>query len=57
MNAANWLLHTDSGIAGLILRRTLAVVMFPHGAQKVLEWFGGFGAGNWSLDGALAGAW
>jgi putative oxidoreductase len=30
------LLETDSGLVGLILRITLAVVIFPHGAQKVL---------------------
>ncbi len=38
-----WLFYTDSGIAGLLLRLTLAVVMFPHGAQKALGWFGGQG--------------
>jgi putative oxidoreductase len=27
----------------LILRLTLALVFFPHGAQKVLGWFGGYG--------------
>src|SRR5690606_19526168 len=27
----------------LILRAGLAVVMFPHGAQKLLGWFGGGG--------------
>jgi len=27
----------------LILRVTLGVVMFPHGAQKLLGWFGGYG--------------
>src|SRR5213593_2233364 len=37
------LFDTDSGIAGLLLRMTLAVVMFPHGAQKALGWFGGVG--------------
>jgi putative oxidoreductase len=30
----------------LILRVTLAVVMFPHGAQKVFGWFGGHGFKN-----------
>lgn len=30
-------------IALLILRLTLAVVMFPHGAQKALGWFNGPG--------------
>lgn len=29
--------------APLVLRVSLAVVMFPHGAQKVLGWFGGHG--------------
>ena len=38
-----WLLQTDSGLVGLILRTTLAIVMFPHGAQKVFGWFGGHG--------------
>ena len=26
-----------------LLRLALAIVVFPHGAQKVLGWFGGFG--------------
>lgn len=38
-----WLLQTDGGVAGLILRLTLAAVIFPHGAQKVLGSFGGHG--------------
>ena len=38
-----WLFQTSGSAAGLILRLTLAVVMFPHGAQKVLGWFGGPG--------------
>ncbi|MDB5039526.1 MAG: DoxX family protein, partial [Candidatus Eremiobacteraeota bacterium] len=29
--------------AFLILRLGLAIVMFPHGAQKALGWFGGEG--------------
>jgi putative oxidoreductase len=29
--------------AALIARLTLAIVMFPHGAQKLLGWFGGYG--------------
>ncbi|MGD0473072.1 MAG: DoxX family protein [Candidatus Velthaea sp.] len=32
--------------AMLILRVGLAVVMFPHGAQKMLGWFGGQGFGG-----------
>jgi putative oxidoreductase len=38
-----WLFHTDGDVTGLILRLALAVVLFPHGAQKVLGWFGGPG--------------
>jgi len=34
---------TDDGWSGLILRLTLGLVMFPHGAQKLLGWFGSFG--------------
>ena len=37
------LFATDDGWSGLILRLTLGLVMFPHGAQKLLGWFGGFG--------------
>ncbi|HET9607636.1 MAG TPA: DoxX family protein [Nitrospira sp.] len=37
------LFQTDEGLAGFILRVTLGLVMFPHGAQKLLGWFGGFG--------------
>lgn len=37
------LLHTQADWAGLILRVVLAVVIFPHGAQKALGWFGGYG--------------
>jgi putative oxidoreductase len=43
MRIAQLLLQTDSGVVGFILRVTLAVVTFPHGAQKVLGWFGGHG--------------
>ena len=35
--------HTDDGWPGLILRVMLGAVMFPHGAQKLLGWYGGFG--------------
>ena len=34
---------TDEGWTGLILRLTLGLVMFPHGAQKLLGWYGGSG--------------
>ena len=39
----NALFRTDDGWAGVILRLTLGLVVFPHGAQKLLGWFGGFG--------------
>ena len=38
-----WLFHTDGTLVPFLLRLTLAVVMFPHGAQKVLGSFGGYG--------------
>ena len=34
------LVRTDKSAVQLLLRLALAVVMFPHGAQKVLGWFG-----------------
>lgn len=37
------LFSTDSDITLTILRIALAVVIFPHGAQKLLGWFGGHG--------------
>ena len=37
------LFQTDDGWTGFILRLTLGLVMFPHGAQKLLGWYGGFG--------------
>ncbi|HKW92730.1 MAG TPA: DoxX family protein [Methylomirabilota bacterium] len=38
-----WLVQTDGTLVPLILRLALAVVIFPHGAQKLLGWFGGYG--------------
>lgn len=37
------LLSTTDEIAPLLARVTLGAVMFPHGAQKLLGWFGGYG--------------
>jgi putative oxidoreductase len=37
------LLRTEPDLLAFFLRLTLAVVLFPHGAQKVLGWFGGQG--------------
>jgi putative oxidoreductase len=36
-------LATTPDTAPLIARLTLGIVMFPHGAQKMLGWFGGHG--------------
>lgn len=41
--AVHALTTTHAGIAGTVLRVTLGLVMFPHGAQKLLGWFGGYG--------------
>jgi putative oxidoreductase len=40
------LFQTDEAWSSLILRVMLGVVMFPHGAQKLLGWYGGFGFGG-----------
>lgn len=33
----------NTGWQSLVLRLALGVAMFPHGAQKLLGWFGGYG--------------
>lgn len=43
------LLSTQDEIAPLVMRVMLGIVFFPHGAQKVLGWFGGYGLGG-TLD-------
>ena len=40
------LLQTQNDYAALLVRLGLGLVMFPHGAQKVLGWFGGPGIGG-----------
>jgi len=37
------LVETKDDVSALILRLMLGIVFFPHGAQKVLGWFGGYG--------------
>lgn len=37
------LMHTDDDVGMLIVRLALGIVFFPHGAQKLLGWFGGGG--------------
>ncbi|MBT1702760.1 DoxX family protein [Chryseosolibacter indicus] len=35
--------NTFKNISLLIMRLALGIVIFPHGAQKLLGWFGGYG--------------
>jgi putative oxidoreductase len=37
------ILNTQDDTAMLVIRLLLGAVMFPHGAQKLLGWFGGYG--------------
>lgn len=37
------LFQTNDTLVGFILRLTVAAIIFPHGAQKALGWFGGYG--------------
>jgi putative oxidoreductase len=37
------LIATDNDLAPLVMRMILGIVFFPHGAQKALGWFGGYG--------------
>ncbi len=37
------LLSTNADISAFVLRLMLGIVFFPHGAQKALGWFGGYG--------------
>jgi putative oxidoreductase len=46
--ALHALTATRAGTAATVLRVSLGLVMFPHGAQKLLGWFGGYG-----FDGTL----
>ncbi len=38
-----FLFKTNNSFVPTLARLTLGIVMFPHGAQKVLGWFGGHG--------------
>jgi putative oxidoreductase len=37
------ILSTENSYSAFVVRLTLGLVMFPHGAQKMLGWFGGYG--------------
>ena len=43
MKALQFLTQTNGSAAPLLARLALGLVMFPHGAQKALGWFGGYG--------------
>lgn len=43
MKTLQLLFKTNNHSAPLIARLALGVVMFPHGAQQMLGWFGGYG--------------
>ena len=43
MKILHLLCQTKCRVAPLVARLTLGLVMFPHGAQKALGWFGGYG--------------
>lgn len=42
-SALDSLIATDGRAAGSVARLALGLVMCPHGAQKMLGWFGGYG--------------
>jgi len=43
LKSARALFSTEGKTSTLLLRLGLGAVFFPHGAQKVLGWFGGYG--------------
>lgn len=46
----NKILGSNAGLAGLILRAPIGLILAAHGAQKLFAWFGGYGldgTGQW----------
>jgi putative oxidoreductase len=44
------LLSTQAGLAALVLRVPVGIILIAHGAQKLFGWFGGYGlegTGQW----------
>ena len=42
-NAARWVVATSDDAGATIARLAVALLLFPHGAQHALGWFGGYG--------------
>ena len=43
MSAIKKIMSTKDDYSALVIRLGLGLVMFPHGAQKFLGWYGGYG--------------
>lgn len=39
----NKIFQTNNDLTGLVIRLTIGLILFPHGAQKLLGIFGGYG--------------
>ncbi len=42
----NKIFKTNNDWTGLVTRLSIGIVLFPHGAQKLLGWWGGYGFGG-----------
>ena len=50
MKLINTILKSDAGLAALILRAPIGLILAAHGSQKLFAWFGGYGLegpGQW----------
>ena len=57
MKLLNTLLSSKAGVAALILRVPVGLILAAHGAQKLFAWFGGYGlegTGQWMESIGLA---
>ncbi len=37
------ILKSDAGLAALVVRMPVGIILASHGAQKLFGWFGGYG--------------